>query len=95
VHIACGDDLVAAQVVVEHFMQRVGDEIFRHTVVQEESMCTQIFKVAVEIFHAVFGADEGCGTKKTDTSKHNVKQRWPSMLYLQHMFAKYFIYIFT
>jgi len=70
VHIGCGEDAVAAQVEVNHFMPSVGDEIFRHAVVQEESSNTHIFKETVEIFYAFVSADEGWRTKD-DSSKHN------------------------
>jgi len=52
VHIGCGDDAVAAQVEFDHFIPSVGDEICRHTLVQEESYSTDKFTVVVEIVYA-------------------------------------------
>jgi hypothetical protein len=40
-------------------MPRVGDEICRHALAQEEIIFTHIFKETVEIFYAFVGADEG------------------------------------
>jgi hypothetical protein len=59
VHIGCGNDAVAAQVEVAHITPRVGDEIFRHALVQEERKSTDIFEETIEIFYAFIGADEG------------------------------------
>ena len=74
VHIGRGDNAVAAQVEIFHFLPRVGYEIIRHALVQEESMCTHIF--GIEIFYAYWGGDESCGTKrrkKKVISKHILK----------------------
>lgn len=58
VHIGRGDNAVAAQVEIFHFLPRVGYEIIRHALFQEERDSTHVCREVVKIFYAFIGADE-------------------------------------
>lgn len=49
VHSGCGDDAVAAQVEVNHPLERVGDAVFWHTLIQEENNSSHVVQVIIQV----------------------------------------------
>lgn len=49
VHIGCADDAVAVQVEVSHPLERVGDAVFWHTLIQEENNSSHVVQVIIQV----------------------------------------------